>query len=97
MNRRSLLTSVALALATRRLPLPCYTAVARADEKSWRHGLALFGDFKYPAGFKQFDYVNVSAPKGGTVHQIALGTYDNFNIVVDGVKGAPRPRYRSQL
>ena len=88
MNCRSLLTSVALALATRRLPLPCYTAVARADEKSWRHGMALFGDFKYPAGFKQFDYVNVSAPKGGTVRQIALGTYDNFNIVVDGVKGA---------
>jgi microcin C transport system substrate-binding protein len=87
-NRRSLLTSVALALATRRLPLPCYTAVAGADEKSWRHGMALFGDFKYPAGFKQFDYVNVSAPKGGTVRQIALGTYDNFNIVVDGVKGA---------
>ena len=88
MNRRLLLTSVALALATRRLPLPCYTAVARADEKSWRHGLALFGDFKHPAGFKQFDYVNVSAPKGGTVRQTALGTYDNFNIVVDGVKGA---------
>jgi microcin C transport system substrate-binding protein len=87
-NRRSLLTSVALALATRRLPLPSYTAVARADEKSLRHGLALFGDFKYPAGFKQFDYVNASAPKGGTVRQIALGTYDSFNIVVDGVKGA---------
>ena len=50
--------------------------------------MALFGDFKYPAGFKQFDYVNVSAPKGGTVRQIAVGTYDNFNIVVDGVKGA---------
>jgi microcin C transport system substrate-binding protein len=49
--------------------------------------VALFGDFKYPAGFKQFDYVNVSAPKGGAVRQIALGTYDNFNIVVDGVKG----------
>jgi microcin C transport system substrate-binding protein len=50
--------------------------------------VALFGDFKYPAGFSQFDYVNVSAPKGGMVRQIALGTYDNFNIVVDGVKGA---------
>ena len=60
--------------------------MARADEKSWRHGIALFGDFKYPAGFKQFDYVNVSAPKGGTVRQTALGTYDNFNIVVDGVR-----------
>jgi microcin C transport system substrate-binding protein len=87
-NRRSLLTSIVLALVARRLPLPRYTALAQADEKSWRHGLALFGDFKYPFGFKQFDYVNANAPKGGTVRQIALGTYDNFNVVVAGVKGA---------
>jgi microcin C transport system substrate-binding protein len=86
-NRRSLLTSLVLALATGRFPLPRSTAFAGADEKSWRHGAALFGDFKYPPGFKQFDYVNVSAPKGGIVRQIALGTYDNFNTVVDGVKG----------
>ena len=29
-----------------------------------------------------------NAPKGGAARQIALGTYDNFNMVVDGVKGA---------
>ena len=59
-----------------------------AQEKAWRHGLSLFGDLKYPPGFKQFDYVNASAPKGGAVRQIAIGTFDNFNIVVAGVKGA---------
>src|SRR6185312_2825077 len=36
---------------------------------------------------KNFDYVNPSAPKGGTVRQIAFGTFDNFNTVVSGVKG----------
>jgi microcin C transport system substrate-binding protein len=86
-NRRSLLTSAVLALATSRIPLPCYSAFARSDERDWRHGVALFGDFKYPAEFKQFDYVNADAPKAGMVRQIALGTYDNFNIVVDGLKG----------
>lgn len=30
------------------------------------HGLSAFGELKYPAGFAQFDYVNVDAPKGGT-------------------------------
>ena len=30
------------------------------------HGLSAFGSLKYPADFKQFDYVNVDAPKGGT-------------------------------
>ena len=57
------------------------------QDKKWRHGLSLFGDLKYPEGFKQFDYVNANAPKGGTVRQIAIGTFDNFNLVVAGVKG----------
>jgi len=35
-----------------------------------------------------FEYVNAKAPKGGTARQIALGTYDNFNPVIAGVKGS---------
>ncbi|MET3911496.1 microcin C transport system substrate-binding protein [Bradyrhizobium sp. S3.3.6] len=53
----------------------------------WRHALSLFGKVKYPADFKRFDYVNPDAPKGGFARQIAVGTFDNFNIVVSGVKG----------
>lgn len=52
-----------------------------------RHGLSLFGDLKYPAAFKHFDYVNPTAPKGGVTRLIAIGTFDNFNPVVSGVKG----------
>jgi microcin C transport system substrate-binding protein len=91
-NRRSLLTSGLLALAARRLPLPAWATPAEAQEgqagAAWRHGLSLFGDLKYPAGFKQFDYVNAGAPKGGSVREIAIGTFDNFNTVVAGVKGS---------
>ena len=29
------------------------------------HGMSVFGDLKYPADFKHFDYVNPDAPKGG--------------------------------
>jgi microcin C transport system substrate-binding protein len=54
----------------------------------WRHGLSLFGDVKYPADFKRFDYVNPDAPKGGVARQIAIGTFDNFNLAVAGVKGS---------
>lgn len=57
-------------------------------DPQWRHGLSLFGDVKYPAGFQRFDYVNPDAPKGGLVRQIAVGTFDNFNYVVNGVKGS---------
>ena len=79
MNRRSLLSSAAFALAARQLPLPSWMFPAQAAEKNWRHGVSLFGDLKYPAGFRHFDYVNVGAPKGGIARQIAVGTFDNFN------------------
>jgi microcin C transport system substrate-binding protein len=84
--------SALFALAARRIPFPAWAGAAMAQEQatkpSWRHGVSLFGDLKYPPGFRQFDYVNANAPKGGTARQIAIGTYDNFNSVVSGVKGA---------
>ena len=61
------------------------------SEPQWRHALSLFGDIKYPANFKQFDYVNPTAPKGGVARMISLGTFDNFNIAVAGVKGSIAP------
>jgi microcin C transport system substrate-binding protein len=89
MNRRSLLTSAALMLAARKLPLPDWIGRAEAQGASpvWRHGVSKFGDLKYPSGFKQFGYVDGNAPKGGGASQIALGTFDSFNVVVAGVKG----------
>ncbi|MGZ3291714.1 MAG: extracellular solute-binding protein [Xanthobacteraceae bacterium] len=57
-------------------------------ERDWKHGLSLFGELKYPPGFKHFDYVNPKAPKGGAVRMIAFGTFDNFNEVVSGLKGS---------
>ena len=91
MNRRSLLASALVALAARRLPLSDWMSPAAAEPApaapAWRHGVSLFGDIKYPPGFKQFDYVNADAPKGGAVREIALGTFDNFNRTVSGVKG----------
>jgi microcin C transport system substrate-binding protein len=62
-------------------------SVAQADDMVWRHGVSLLGDLKYPTNFKHFDYVNPEAPKGGLVRLAATGTFDNFNIVVAGVKG----------
>ena len=39
----------------------------------------MHGKPKYPSNFKNFDYVNPNAPKGGTVTLASLGAYDNFN------------------
>ncbi len=62
-----------------------------ASEPAWRHALSLFGEVKYPADFKRFDYVNPDAPKGGVARMISIGTFDNFNIAVMGVKGSIAP------
>ena len=88
MNRRSLLGSVLLAVATRPLTWSPWISAARASDKNWRHGVSLFGDLKYPAGFRHFEYVNADAPKGGTARLIGFGTFDNFNAVVAGVMGS---------
>ena len=78
----------AIAALTGASPIAAAHAQSAPAGLTWRHGLSLFGDVKYPEGFKRFDYVNPDAPKGGIVRQIALGTFDNFNPVVSGVKGA---------
>lgn len=90
MNRRTLLTSAVSLFIGQRLRYPAWINPAEAQraDAARRHGIANFGDLKYPADFKQFDYVNASAPKGGTASQIAVGTFNNFNVVVAGVKGS---------
>jgi microcin C transport system substrate-binding protein len=91
-TRRRFLHSGALIAATPAIKVLAGATSATAQTAQaglkWRHGLSLFGDVKYPEGFKRFDYVNPEAPKGGAVRQIALGTFDNFNLVVSGVKGS---------
>jgi microcin C transport system substrate-binding protein len=59
-----------------------------AKPRAWKHGLSLFGELKYAQDFPRFDYVNAGAPKGGAARMIAFGTFDNFNMVVGGVKGS---------
>ena len=54
------------------------------------HGLSIFGDLKYPATFKHFDYVNPAAPKGGRMRTLGLSaslTFDSFNPYI--VRGTP--------
>jgi microcin C transport system substrate-binding protein len=91
LTRRGIIRTGALALAApgvRVLSELPFAGPAHAGEVTWRHGLSLFGDLKYPPGFPNFDYVNPKAPKGGVVRQIAIGTFDNFNLVISGVKGS---------
>ncbi|UZE52309.1 extracellular solute-binding protein [Rhodopseudomonas sp. P2A-2r] len=62
------------------------------------HGLSIFGDLKYPADFKNFEYVNLTAPKGGifsTVPSVrafnqSYQTFNSLNAYIlkgDGAQG----------
>jgi microcin C transport system substrate-binding protein len=94
LNRRTIIRNgilVAAAPALARLGLSAGTPAAAQEAPGtpqWRHGLSLFDELRYPAGFQHFDYVNPAAPKGGTVRMLAITTgFDNFNPVVGAVKG----------
>ena len=50
------------------------------------HGIAMHGDLKYPADFQHYDYANPDAPKGGTLKQWDMGTFDSFNAFI--IKGS---------
>ncbi len=60
---------------------------AEREASQATHGVAIFGDLKYPENFTHFDYVNPDAPKGGKVTLGASGTFDTFNPYI--IKGTP--------
>jgi microcin C transport system substrate-binding protein len=78
---------LAAATATLLLSASLATGAALAAETWKGHGLAMHGDLKYPAGFRNFDYVNPAAPKGGEIRLSAIGSYDSFNGFI--IKGQP--------
>ncbi|MBC2884088.1 ABC transporter substrate-binding protein [Ochrobactrum sp. CM-21-5] len=64
-------------------------SLANDAEPQWRYSSSLIGEPKYPADFKHYDYVNPQAPKGGTLNQVAVGTFDSLNpYVIQGVAAA---------
>ena len=67
------------------LSLLIFSASAQTAEKS--HGLSAFGDLKYGADFKHFDYVNPNAPKGGAMRLRGIDSFDNLNGFI--LKGVP--------
>jgi len=94
LTRRHLLATGAGALAAAAAP----RSFAGTEAEAVSHGLSVFGDLKYPADFKQFDYVNPNAPKGGQfstipwlrVYNTSYYTFNSLNMFVlkgDGAWG----------
>ena len=65
---------------------PAYAQDTEA-ELPFKHASAIHGEAKYGPDATHFDYVNPNAPKGGTLHQHQLGTFDSLNSYI--IKGVP--------
>ena len=94
-HRRSFLIGAAALAAAPTLPRQLFAAVPAGQKV---HGLSAFGELKYPADFKHFDWVNPDAPKGGRMNfsvpswlynQSPL-TFNTLNAFV--LKGEAPPR-----
>ena len=51
------------------------------------HAISMHGSPKYDKDFKNFDYVNTNAPKGGSIKLHAIGSFDTLNNFI--LKGSP--------
>lgn len=73
------------------LGLTTFTAHAAASDNDEhvtpQPAIAMHGDVKYGPDFKHFDYVNPNAPKGGTLTNHVIGTFDSLNPFI--IKGTP--------
>ena len=81
LSRRNLLKLVP-ALGLGQIPAFKILGIERAaaDDRVFKHGNSLFGDLKYPPDFKHFDYVSVTAPKGGRFSHLPSSYAYNQNL-----------------
>ncbi len=62
---------------------------ALADQPPFAHAIAMHGAPKYAQEFKHFHYADPDAPKGGSLRQARVGTFDSLNpFIVRGVPAA---------
>ncbi len=71
----TVLLALSVSLATAEEP-PC-------SNPEYAHGISHLLPLKYPADFKHFEYANPEAPKAGEIRAPELGTFDNYNAVVE--------------
>ena len=59
------------------------------DDLEFKHGIAFFGELKYPPDFTHLDYLNPDAPKGGLLVEATQSAFNNFAPLAEGAIGAP--------
>ena len=68
-----------LALAT----ASAWPAEHPCTDPQYRHGISYLAPLRYAPDFAHFAYANPEAPKGGTMRVAKMGTFDNYNGIVE--------------
>lgn len=63
------------------------SGVTAEEAIKYKHGYAFLAEPAYPEDFTHFNYANPDAPKGGRLRHPEQGYWDNFNSLMDGMKG----------
>ena len=79
MNALSGMAAAALALAA----WTSWPAAHPCADPDYRHGISYLMPPRYGPDFAHFAYANPEAPKGGTMRVAQMGTFDNYNGVVE--------------
>lgn len=53
------------------------------------HGIAFFGEMKYPADYTHLEYLNPDAPKGGLLTEASQAAFDTFAPLPEGGTSPP--------
>src|SRR5690606_11172478 len=56
--------------------------LAQTPTDVWTNSFAMYGEANYGLDYTHFAYVNVEAPKGGTVRLGDMGGFDTFNPIL---------------
>ncbi len=79
---------MAVGRAAAALALGLLAVLPAAAETGARHGVSVFGELKYGAEFRHFDYADPNAPKGGLLKLRWIGTFDNIQPFILKGRGA---------
>ena len=58
-------------------------AEAPCQDPAYQHGISYVLPLRYGPDFSHFGYANPAAPKGGTMRLPQMGTFDNYNAIVE--------------
>jgi microcin C transport system substrate-binding protein len=78
-----LLRSALFSLSSLLFTLPVFATLPASEPL--RYAMAMHGQPAYGKDFNHFDYVNLNAPREGSLRRAAMGSFDNFNAYI--VKG----------